>query len=570
MDDTTWTDIAAVEGANVDGARPDTDGGVRSFLTTLAGISDERADAIVAEGYDALDGITNDLALDDLLALGLPKGTAKKVIRLIANAAVPAPAPAVPPAPAAREDATTTDDGGVAGEAPIGCVAVAIDRSGSMGGPFSTERTRMQAVGQAFYAFRDRAETVDDVGVRIGLIQFDDKVSTVLGLTDSFDAFGAIVDDLKPRACAAIYGSVVEGVRMLEPVAAADPAADLRVLVLTDGCNNAGPSPGDAVRAARRIGCVVDAIVVGDRPDGDLRRIVAATGGECWQIATLGDAFELMEAESVVSLRARRGGAPKPPHAWTDSDDEKLLADFRATAAAAMATATAAARARVAAPAIKSVVDVRVLVTQAQAAAGKAGKAGKAGTAGGNAASPYLTSGAQKRIMGELTKVAKGDPAVWLHSGEGIHVFPAGGRLDLWRCLIEGPAGSPFEGGVFALRVELPRGCPFKPPKVRFETPVYHCNVDGAGNLCMRVLREGWNPALSVPKALEAIRMLLREPDADDAMRQWIAEAAIAHKRSGGKDTRYADAARAATRKDAGRSVDEWRKVWGVQQRSQQ
>ena len=70
MDDTTWTDIAAVEGANVDDARPDTDapcdGGVRSFLNDL-GIG-EHADAIIAEGYDTLDGITNDLALDDLLA----------------------------------------------------------------------------------------------------------------------------------------------------------------------------------------------------------------------------------------------------------------------------------------------------------------------------------------------------------------------------------------------------------------------------------------------------------------------------------------------------------------------
>lgn len=168
--------------------------------------------------------------------------------------------------------------------------------------------------------------------------------------------------------------------------------------------------------------------------------------------------------------------------------------------------------------------------------------------------------------MGELTKVARGDLAVWLHSGEGIHIFPADGRLDLWRVLVEGPAGSPFEGGVFALNVAIPRDYPFSPPKVRFESSIYHCNVNGSGGICMKMLREAWNPALSVPKALEAVRMLMKRPCTDNAMRQWIAEETMAHVQSGGKDTRYYDAAKAATRAHAGRSVEEWKQVWGVQQ----
>ena len=49
----------------------------------------------------------------------------------------------------------------------------------------------------------------------------------------------------------------------------------------------------------------------GDSPDANLRRIVTASEGQCYKISTLGEGFELLEAESVVSLSARRGGEEK-------------------------------------------------------------------------------------------------------------------------------------------------------------------------------------------------------------------------------------------------------------------
>lgn len=45
---------------------------------------------------------------------------------------------------------------------------------------------------------------------------------------------------------------------MLEKYFAADSKVDLRVLVLTDGQNNAGVSPEVAFEAVNRIGAVVD------------------------------------------------------------------------------------------------------------------------------------------------------------------------------------------------------------------------------------------------------------------------------------------------------------------------
>jgi len=168
-----------------------------------------------------------------------------------------------------------------------------------------------------------------------------------------------------------------------------------------------------------------------------------------------------------------------------------------------------------------------------------------------------------KRVVSELTKVASGRPGIWLHTGEGVHLFPSESDLTFWRALIEGPIGTPFEGGVFVLTVRLPLDYPFHPPNIRFETPVYHANTSDAGAICLDILDQAWAPSLSVPKAIEAVRLLLGKPDTNNALRQWIAELTQAHWQHGEGDTRYVDEARAHTRKHASRSVAEWKAEWG-------
>merc|ERR1719198_1529109 len=134
----------------------------------------------------------------------------------------------------------------------------------------------------------------------------------------------------------------------------AESATDLRILVLTDGQNNSGAPPQEALEAVNKIGAVVDAIIVGNTPDANLRRIVSATDGECYQISSLGEGFELLEAEGVVSLCARRGGADKPPFKQRETVPLDSIAEKN------MTQGTAVQRAQALAPdlATKAVVDV--------------------------------------------------------------------------------------------------------------------------------------------------------------------------------------------------------------------
>ena len=56
-----------------------------------------------------------------------------------------------------------------------------------------------------------------------------------------------------------------------------------------------------------------------------------------------------------------------------------------------------------------------------------------------------------------------------------------------------GPAKTPYENGVFNLEIQFPPDYPFKPPKIRFTTKVYHCNINSSGGICLDILKDNWS-----------------------------------------------------------------------------
>lgn len=81
-----------------------------------------------------------------------------------------------------------------------------------------------------------------------------------------------------------------------------------------------------------------------------------------------------------------------------------------------------------------------------------------------------------------------------------------------WGAMIKGPADTPYENGFFELQMDFPQNYPFKPPVVKFITPVYHCNVSN-GSICLDILKEDmWSSAYSIEKILLSIMILLSQP----------------------------------------------------------
>ncbi|KAF4985682.1 hypothetical protein FDECE_16392 [Fusarium decemcellulare] len=64
-----------------------------------------------------------------------------------------------------------------------------------------------------------------------------------------------------------------------------------------------------------------------------------------------------------------------------------------------------------------------------------------------------------------------------------ISAAPIGDDLDKVLASIEGPPDTPYEGGIFRIGVRFPDS-PAEPPILRFQTRVYHPNIDPKGNIC--------------------------------------------------------------------------------------
>lgn len=85
-----------------------------------------------------------------------------------------------------------------------------------------------------------------------------------------------------------------------------------------------------------------------------------------------------------------------------------------------------------------------------------------------------------------------------------------------WKATINGPVSSTvhcssspltrdqpdtsYQGGLFFLDVRFPVDYPFKPPRVRFTTRVYHPNINSNGQISLDILGSQWSTALRLPK----------------------------------------------------------------------
>ena len=112
----------------------------------------------------------------------------------------------------------------------------------------------------------------------------------------------------------------------------------------------------------------------------------------------------------------------------------------------------------------------------------------------------------QNRLNKELAELSTNPP-------ENCTVQIVNNNISEWRVDINGPAGTPYEGGHFILSITLPEQYPFKPPEAKFDTKIYHPNVlKDSGEICKDMYQTGWGPVKNIRWVIELILSFLINP----------------------------------------------------------
>ncbi len=113
----------------------------------------------------------------------------------------------------------------------------------------------------------------------------------------------------------------------------------------------------------------------------------------------------------------------------------------------------------------------------------------------------------QSRLKNELTNIMNNPPF------NSTVVLEKEDQLNKWLVLMQGPADTPYEAGIFRIEFKFPDNYPFKAPEVKFLTSIYHPNIKlETGDICQDIFASGWAPTQKVVDIIEKLVSMLKDP----------------------------------------------------------
>eukprot|EP01123_Difflugia_compressa_P000239 TRINITY_DN10331_c0_g1_i1.p1 TRINITY_DN10331_c0_g1~~TRINITY_DN10331_c0_g1_i1.p1 ORF type:complete len:542 (+),score=96.15 TRINITY_DN10331_c0_g1_i1:31-1656(+) len=303
-----------------------------------------------------------------------------------------------------------------------------------------------------------------------------------------------------------------------------------RIFCLTDGEDNASnQSYWEVAKFLQENDIILDVFPLATN-NPTLQSMAVATGGLCLNVNDMEKGVGLFEREAILHIASREQSKEPLPKIVGESSIRQLATK------------------------VKVVEDVKSVVPQAMKTAQvmKKDDLVKAVNAAESSSSSSTTANSTKRILMEYRQILDNPNPLW-------NTFISADNTSFWKAFLQGPPGTPYEGGIFALFIRFPTDFPFRPPEFRFITPIYHCNINNDGKICLDTLSQSWSPALKVRQIMEQILTLLEHPNPDDAL-----DAVKANVYSDDKDA-YNRFAREATRTQASVPLEELKRQYQIQ-----
>lgn len=143
-------------------------------------------------------------------------------------------------------------------------------------------------------------------------------------------------------------------------------------------------------------------------------------------------------------------------------------------------------------------------------------------------------SQATRRLATEQKKLASEGPEI------GFYALPTSNNVLHWHIFIRGSDNSLYENTILHATIDFPIDYPMSPPKMTFQSKMFHPNIYEHGGVCISTLKrpgsdpteynkpeEMWTPVQSIRTIVLSVISMLNEPNCEspanlDASREYL------------------------------------------------
>ena len=126
-------------------------------------------------------------------------------------------------------------------------------------------------------------------------------------------------------------------------------------------------------------------------------------------------------------------------------------------------------------------------------------------------ASQILGRNVRECIRSQLCEVAEGK------DGESVIALECkdGCNLQELRGIVIASPGSPIEGYILFLDINIPVDYPFRPPKIKFKNKLWHPRINSGGFVSLDAIQSCWQPSITLESVLATLQVLLTDVGED-------------------------------------------------------
>jgi ubiquitin-protein ligase/uncharacterized protein YegL len=272
-----------------------------------------------------------------------------------------------------------------------------------------------------------------------------------------------------------------------------------RIFCLTDGGDNSDSMPTNTASLLQKHKIILDSLMIGnEKKFATLKAISICSGGWSFQVDSTKEGISLYESEAVLIVEERDLKQKEFPEI-TDMASLKAYENNDRFPYTRKPKLKKPDLSRKALSHEKSVVHVESTDQDLMKKKVVRDKF------------QLSRSGRMKRIMVDFKKCFE-------HNLTQYQVFMDENNYSLWKIIYKGETGTPYSGRFWLMYVQFPDDYPLCAPNIRFETPIYHCNINNDGKICHQILSSCWSPLVQMVVVLQNISDMLKEPNFDDAL----------------------------------------------------